>query len=99
MLDNALTRPGRFDRIVEIDLPDLQGRKEILEIYLNQIKLSPTQTLQEYSKRIATLTFGFSGADLANLCNEAAILAVRKEKEFIEPKDFEEASDRVLAGL
>ena len=78
MLDNALTRPGRFDRIVEIDLPDLKGRKEILEIYLSKLQLSPIQSFEEYSKRIATLTFGFSGADLANLCNEAAILAVRK---------------------
>ena len=99
MLDNALTRPGRFDRIVEIELPDLKGRQEILEIYLSKIQLSPTQSLEEYAKRIATLTFGFSGADLANLCNEAAILAVRKEKSYVEPSDFESASDRVLAGL
>jgi AFG3 family protein len=99
MLDNALTRPGRFDRIVEIDLPDLKGRKEILEIYLKKIKLSPVKTLEEYSKRLATLTFGFSGADLANLCNEAAILAVRREKKYVESEDFESASDRVLAGL
>lgn len=69
MLDNALTRPGRFDRIIEVDLPDIKGRKEILEIYLNKIKLSPQQTMKEYAQRIATLTFGFSGADLANLCN------------------------------
>jgi len=80
MLDSALTRPGRFDRIVEIELPDIKGRREILEIYLKKLKLSPNQTLDEYSKRISTLTFGFSGADLANLCNEAAIMAVRKLK-------------------
>ena len=68
-------------------------------MYLNKIKLSPTQTIEDYSKRLATLTYGFSGADLANLCNEAAILAVRNNKEFVEPGHFESASDRVLAGL
>ncbi len=83
MLDNALTRPGRFDRIVQIELPDLKGRKQILQIYLSKIKLSPAKSLEEYSRRIATLTFGFSGADLANLCNEAAILAVRKQKKYV----------------
>lgn len=66
---------------------------------MKKIKLSPVKTLEEYSKRLATLTFGFSGADLANLCNEAAILAVRREKKFVESEDFESASDRVLAGL
>ena len=99
MLDNALTRPGRFDRIVEIELPDIKGRQEILEIYLSKIKLSPKQTLDDYAKRLATLTYGFSGADLANLCNEAAILAVRNKKDYVYPEDFESASDRVLAGL
>lgn len=69
MLDSALTRPGRFDRMVEIELPDIKGRQEILEIYLNKIKLSPMQSLLDYSRRLATLTYGFSGADLANLCN------------------------------
>ena len=81
MLDNALTRPGRFDRIVEIELPDIRGRQEILEIYLNKLKLSGEQILEDYAKRLATLTYGFSGADLANLCNEAAILAVRNQKD------------------
>lgn len=57
------------------------------------------QSLLDYSRRLATLTYGFSGADLANLCNESAILAVRKNKEYVEPEDFEAASDRVLAGL
>ena len=99
MLDSALTRPGRFDRMVEIDLPDIKGRQEILEIYLDKIRLSPTQTTVDYAKRLATLTYGFSGADLANLCNEAAILAVRRSKNYVEPDDFESASDRVLAGL
>ena len=83
ILDNALTRPGRFDRIVEIQLPDIKGRQEILEIYLDKIRLSPQQSMQDYAKRLATLTYGFSGADLANLCNQAAILAVRKEKEYV----------------
>jgi len=83
MLDNALTRPGRFDRMVEIELPDIKGRQEILELYLRKIKLDPSQTVTDYSKRLATLTYGFSGADLANLCNEAAILAVRAEKQHV----------------
>lgn len=83
MLDNALTRPGRFDRLVEIELPDIKGRQEILELYLNKIKLSPKQSLVDYARRLATLTYGFSGADLANLCNESAILAVRKNKQYV----------------
>ena len=99
MLDNALTRPGRFDRIVEIDLPDIQGRKEILEIYLKKLALSNRENLEGYSRRLSTLTFGFSGADLANLCNEAAIMAVRKGRSEIIMEDFEFASDRVLAGM
>lgn len=69
ILDNALVRAGRFDREVEVGLPDLRGRFEILLVHLTPIKLSPKYTKEEYAKRIASLTPGFSGAELANLCN------------------------------
>ena len=69
MLDNALTRPGRFDRIIEVNLPDLEGRKEIFMVHLKPLKLSKEQSMEEYANRLATLTPGFSGAEISNLCN------------------------------
>ena len=78
ILDPALLRPGRFDRIIEINLPDIEGRKAIFLVHLKPIKLDPSVTVEEYANRLASLTPGFSGADIANLCNEAAILAARK---------------------
>lgn len=99
LLDKALTRPGRFDRTIEITLPDIEGRKKIFMVHLEPLKLDSTRTMDEYAKRLATLTPGFSGADIANLCNEAAILAARKNKPAIEAIDFEMATERVLAGL
>jgi AFG3 family protein len=99
ILDPALTRPGRFDRSIELTLPDLQARKEIFMVHLQNIKLDPSKTLEEYAKRLATLSPGFSGADIANLCNEAAILAARKGKTKVSSEEFEAASERVLAGL
>ncbi len=69
VLDPALTRPGRFDRLIEIDLPDLQGRKEIFEVHLKPIMLEKGLNLSEYAKRLATLTPGFSGAEIKNVCN------------------------------
>jgi AFG3 family protein len=83
VLDTALTRPGRFDRIIEIDLPDLTGRIEIFKVHLKPIKLHPSKTFEEFAKRLATLTPGFSGADISNLCNEAAILAARRQAKFV----------------
>ena len=78
LLDPALTRPGRFDRTVEVTLPDIEGRKQIFMVHLKPLKLDITsKTMDEYAKRLSTLTPGFSGADIANLCNEAAILAAR----------------------
>lgn len=77
LLDNALTRPGRFDRNIEVTLPDLEGRKEIFMVHLQPLKLDHVYDMEEYSKRLATLTPGFSGAEIHNLCNEAAILAAR----------------------
>ena len=93
-LDAALLRPGRFDRQVVIDLPTLKGREEILELHGKKIKFAPDADL----KRIARGTPGFSGADLANLLNEAALLAVRKKLESVDIKTLEEARDKVLWG-
>ncbi|MBM4347487.1 MAG: ATP-dependent zinc metalloprotease FtsH, partial [Deltaproteobacteria bacterium] len=95
ILDPALLRPGRFDRHVLVDRPDIVGREEILRIHTRQIKLSPVVDL----KVIASRTPGFVGADLANIVNEAALLAARKDKEAVEMADIEEAIDRVVAGL
>jgi AFG3 family protein len=68
-------------------------------VHLKPIKLDPSRTVEEFAKRLATLTPGFSGADIANLCNEAAILAARRNSKFVEAKDFENATERVVAGL
>ena len=94
-LDPALLRPGRFDRQVLVDRPDLAGRLAILEIYAQKIQLEEGVEL----KSIATQTPGFAGADLANLVNEAALLAARDQREKVILKDFQEAIERVIAGL
>ena len=94
-LDPALLRPGRFDRQVLVDRPDLAGRLAILEIYAQKIQLEEGVEL----KSIATQTPGFAGADLANLVNEAALLAARNQREKVILKDFQEAIERVIAGL
>ena len=94
-LDPALLRPGRFDRQVLVDRPDLAGRLAILEIYAKKIQLEEGVEL----KGIATQTPGFAGADLANLVNEAALLAARDQREKVILKDFQEAIERVIAGL
>jgi cell division protease FtsH len=93
-LDPALLRPGRFDRHIIVNLPDIKGREEILKVHTRKIKLGPTVDL----KSIASQTPGFSGADLANLCNEAALLAARDNKESVEMNDFEKSVERVLMG-
>ncbi|MCX7613498.1 MAG: ATP-dependent zinc metalloprotease FtsH [Caldimicrobium sp.] len=95
ILDSALLRPGRFDRVVVVDRPDLKGREAILKIHSRNIKLAENVNL----KVIAARTVGMVGADLANIVNEAALLAARKGKEAVELEDFEEAIDRVIAGL
>ncbi|KAM3137743.1 hypothetical protein pb186bvf_010163 [Paramecium bursaria] len=99
LLDTALTRPGRFDRTIDITLPDIEGRKQIFLVHLAPIKLDPSKAIEEYAKRLATLTPGFSGAEISNLCNEAAIMAARANKLFVDSHDFEMASERVMAGL
>jgi cell division protease FtsH len=95
ILDAALLRPGRFDRHVLVDRPDINGREAILRIHARRVTLSPRVDL----KKIAARTPGFVGADLANIVNEATLLAGRKGKRSVEPEDFEEAIDRVVAGL
>ena len=94
MLDPALLRPGRFDRQVYIELPDLAGRREILDLYAKKVKVAPDVNLQD----LARGTTGFSGADLENLLNEAALLAVRNGRTEIAPADIEEARDKILMG-
>lgn len=95
ILDQALLRPGRFDRVIVVDRPNLKGREEILRIHCRNIKLAPDVNL----KVIAARTPGMVGADLANIVNEATLLAARKGKSAVEMEDFEEAIDRVIAGL
>ena len=94
VLDPALLRPGRFDRQVTVNLPDVKGREEILEVHARNKILDKNITLSNLAKR----TPGFSGADLENLLNEAALLAVRRDKEFITMSEIDEATDRVLMG-
>ena len=93
-LDPALLRPGRFDRHIIVNLPDIKGREEILQVHTRNIKLSPSVNF----KSLASQTPGFSGADLANLCNEAALMAARYNKESVEMIDFEKSVERVLMG-
>jgi len=93
-LDPALLRPGRFDRRIVVNLPDIKGREDILKVHTRKIKLSPDVDL----KSIARQTVYFSGADIANLCNESALLAARRNKATVETKEMEEAIERVIMG-
>jgi cell division protease FtsH len=95
VLDPALMRPGRFDRQVLVDKPDVKGREEVLKIHVRNVKLDPTVEL----RKVAARTAGFAGADLANLVNEAALLAARRDGVTVVMKDFDEAIDRLIAGL
>lgn len=97
ILDKALLRPGRFDRQVTIDKPDVKGRDQIFQIYMKKLKLDNEPTY--YSQRLAALTPGFAGADIANVCNEAALIAARNESAVITMEHFEAAIDRVIGGL
>ena len=95
ILDRALTRAGRFDRQIYIDLPELDERKEIFEVHTKILKTSTNLDLDFLAKQ----TPGFSGADIANICNEAALLAAKKGKKNINKEDFLEAIDRIVGGL
>lgn len=97
ILDKALLRPGRFDRQICIDKPDIKGRDQIFQIYLKKIKLDHEPSY--YSQRLAALTPGFAGADIANVCNEAALIAARSEGSLVTMEHFEAALDRVIGGL
>ncbi|KAL9557056.1 Mitochondrial inner membrane m-AAA protease component [Mucor bainieri] len=96
VLDPALLRPGRFDRHVVIDKPDIAGRAEIFKVHLKPIKTHVD--MGQLSRKLAALTPGFSGADIHNVCNEAALIAARHSKDEVDEKDFEDAIERVIAG-
>ena len=95
VLDSALLRPGRFDRQISIDRPDLVGREAIFKVHLQPIKISTTLDIH----KLAEQTPGFAGADIANVCNEAALIAARKGKDAVDMADFQDAIDRVIGGL
>jgi cell division protease FtsH len=95
VLDTALLRPGRFDRQISIDRPDVKGREAIFKVHLKPIKISQTLDIH----KLAEQTPGFAGADIANVCNEAALIAARKNKDSVDMSDFQDAIDRVIGGL
>ncbi|MCR6638068.1 MAG: ATP-dependent zinc metalloprotease FtsH [Sporocytophaga sp.] len=95
VLDSALLRPGRFDRQISIDKPDIVGREQIFNVHLKPLKLSKELD----AKKLAAQTPGFAGAEIANVCNEAALIAARKDKQEIDMNDFQDAIDRVIGGL
>jgi AFG3 family protein len=95
VLDSALLRPGRFDRQVSIDKPDLIGREQIFKVHLKPVKLAEGVD----AKKLSAQTPGFAGAEIANVCNEAALIAARRNKEAVDMQDFQDAIDRVIGGL
>ena len=95
VLDPALLRPGRFDRQIAIDKPDLKGREQIFKVHLKPLKLAP----EVDTKKLAAQTPGFAGAEIANVCNEAALIAARRDKLAVDMQDFQDAIDRVIGGL
>ena len=95
VLDTALLRPGRFDRQISIDKPDLVGREQIFKVHLKPLKLAKGVD----SKKLSAQTPGFAGAEIANVCNEAALIAARRNKEAVDMQDFQDAVDRVIGGL
>ncbi len=95
VLDTALLRPGRFDRMISIDHPDMNGREQIFKVHLKPLKLSTDVD----THKLAAQTPGFAGAEIANVCNEAALIAARRNKKFIEMTDFNDAIDRSIGGL
>lgn len=99
VLDSALMRPGRFDRHIAIDRPDVGGRRQIFMVHLGPLTLHKDCEATNISEKLALLTPGFSGADIANVCNEAALHCARREGKAIEDKDFESAIERVIVGL
>ena len=99
ILDAALMRPGRFDRQVDVTLPNIDERTQIYRVHLKKIKLNAEKTRKEYAEKLATLTPGFSGADISNVVNEAAIIAARNNLKSVGVHQFEEATERVIGGI
>ena len=99
VLDSALLRPGRFDRHIAIDRPDIGGRRQIFAVHLRPITLSADSSLELIAEKLALLTPGFSGADIANVCNEGALRAARRGGDTVSEEDFDGAIERVIAGL
>jgi len=99
VLDAALTRPGRFDRTIAIDKPDIKERKAIFLVHLKPIMISEGLSVESVAQRMSALTPGFAGADIANICNEAAIFAARRNSDGVDMVDFERATERVMGGL
>jgi cell division protease FtsH len=95
ILDKALLRAGRFDRQIHVELPDLNERKEIFQVHLRNVKYNPDLDIDFFAKQ----TPGFSGADIANVCNESALIAARRERKMVEKQDFLDAVDRIIGGL
>ena len=95
VLDTALLRPGRFDRQISIDKPDLVGREQIFKVHLKPLKLAEAVD----AKKLSAQTPGFAGAEIANVCNEAALIAARRDKQAVDMHDFQDAIDRVIGGL
>jgi AFG3 family protein len=99
VLDPALLRPGRFDRHIQVERPDISGRKQIFVVHLRPLLLAPSLSMEFIAQKLAVLTPGFSGADIANVCNEAALHAARRMGTHVEEVDFDTAIERVIAGL
>jgi len=99
ILDPALLRPGRFDRTIEINLPNIKERADIFKVHMGKIKLNPKFTIEDYSRKLAALTPGMSGADIHNVVNEGAILAARANLTSVGLIEFEKATERVIGGL
>lgn len=99
ILDSALLRPGRFDRTIEINLPNIKERAEIFKVHLKKVKLNERLSIDDYARKLAALTPGMSGADIHNVVNEGAILAARNNLESVGLVEFEKATERVIGGL
>ena len=99
ILDTALLRPGRFDRTIEITSPTIKDRTDIFKVHLKKIKLNEEKPREEYARKMAALTPGFSGAEISNVCNEAAIIAARDNLESVNIQSFEKAIERVIGGI
>lgn len=99
ILDSAVLRPGRFDRQIEITLPTIKDRTEIFKVHLKKIKLNAEKSREEYARKLASLTPGFSGAEISNVTNEGAIIAARSDLESVGIREFEKAIERVIGGI